>query len=295
MKNFLLLFILISTTINSQSLSRKKINKIKETVVKININGTTWGTGFLVSEDGVIASCFHVIENGGALYRNENTKEIDSISNEIYIEFENKDTLKVSVVEDFLYDDYWTERGISEDFILLAPVEKQNKKYDYLRIGDWKDINEGDIVYTSGYPLSVEERITAIGTFSTKYKRKVKRDNTGNDSIYRIDAGHLDLTINNGNSGGPLIKLNKWPKKDMVVGLISFKLLPKTAKTYSDNASYYDKRLKTLDYSKNNDLKNIEISLRALYNNANTTSYGVSGAVSIDGLKERLFQSNPEK
>ena len=126
--------------------------------------------------------------------------------------------------------------------------------------------------------------------FSTKYKRRIRPENIENDSIYNIDAGRLDLTVNNGNSGGPLIKLTKWPKKDIVVGLISFKLLPKTAKTYKDNANYYDKRLKTINYGKNNDLKNIEISLKALYNNANTTSYGVSGAVSIDGLKERLFR-----
>jgi len=170
----------------------------------------------------------------------------------------------------------------------LAPIENPVREFQYLELGTWDDVNEGDEIYISGFPLSASHIITARGMVSTKFKRKVNPENINGNKVYEIDAAFIDVTANNGNSGGPVIKLERNYRRDKVVGLVSFKLI-RNARAYTYNSEYYLNRYKK---TKNKDVRNIEMSLGLLFNAVVTSSFGVGGAVSIDGSVEKLGQLN---
>ncbi|MFS4466547.1 hypothetical protein [Maribacter sp. 2210JD10-5] len=125
MRNFyLIIIILFYNTAVSQSLGKRRIDKIENTIVKITINGAQVGTGFVVSENGIVATCFHVIEP--AFVRDRNTNDIVAVKN-VKAKFENKEELEIFVLEDFLYNGAWYEEGLVGDYILLAPKENNSK------------------------------------------------------------------------------------------------------------------------------------------------------------------------
>lgn len=271
----------------SQSLGKKRIKKLEQSVVKILIDNNQVGTGFVVSEKGLIATCFHVIEP--AFIRDADNNEIVDIKN-IVAKFEDKSQVEIFVLEQFLYDDEWYEKGLVGDYIALSPINSL-KGFEFLKLGKWADIDEGEIVYTSGYPQRRNERISAIGMFSTKYLRQIKPNYSKNDSTYTVDAARLDVTVNNGNSGGPLIRLGKNSKKDLVVGLISFKLNPNGNQFAEYSKAFYNWANDT-SITKTSEMKDIKLSLAFLYNAAANNSLGVSGAVPTDGLVELLETLN---
>ncbi|MFS4466548.1 trypsin-like serine protease [Maribacter sp. 2210JD10-5] len=160
-----------------------------------------------------------------------------------------------------------------------------------MKVGNWSDIEDGDLVYTSGYPHRRNERVTAKGMFSTKYQKRVKPKYSRNDSIYEVEAARLDLTVNNGNSGGPLIRLGKSHKRDIVVGLISFKLNP-NGSTFGEYADLFYRWANDTLVTKTTEMKDVKLSLSYLYRAAANNSLGVSGAVTIDGLEQKLKMLN---
>ncbi len=177
---FLCVFLIFGLSCQSQSLGKKRIKRLEQTVVKIIIDNNQVGTGFVVSEKGLIATCFHVIES--AFIRDPNNNEIVDIKN-IVAKFEDKSQVEIFVLEQFLYDGEWYEKGLVGDYVVLSPINSR-KIFEFLKLGKWSDIEEGEIVYTSGYPQRRNERISAIGMFSTKYLRQIKPNYSKNDSTY---------------------------------------------------------------------------------------------------------------
>lgn len=179
--------------------------------------------------------------------------------------------------------DYWdTEAGIRGsvlfDYCLLGSLPRKisPKNFAVLQIGNFSNVEEGDAVYSCGYPLGIAQQFVSTGILSTKWK------DVGyfNGDSTRRDVAWLDLTMNRGNSGGPIIKFGKKPEDDKVIGIATFILNP--------SAHYSEALIEHL--GKNSSQFSIggvnQFDIQANFAKAiANNSIGVSGCISIDHFK----------
>ncbi len=132
---------------------------------------SVYGSGFVISEDGLIITNYHVVENA---------KKI-----------------KISFLND---EDYFAEIiGIDPmTDIALLKIEGK-KKFNFLEFTKSENIKVGDKVLAVGNPFELQGTVTA-GIISS-LGRSI---NTSLD----VDFIQTDAAINSGNSGGPMIDIN---------------------------------------------------------------------------------------
>ncbi|XP_077273099.1 HTRA2-related serine protease isoform X2 [Temnothorax americanus] len=138
---------------------------------------TTNGSGFIVSQDGLILTNAHVVEN-------------------------NKPNTTVKVR---LYDGS-TYTGIIEDIDLktdLATVRINKTNLPVMKLGCSANIRPGEFVVAIGSPLTLSNTITS-GIVSS-VNRQSQEIGINNRHMGYIQT---DAAINSGNSGGPLMNLN---------------------------------------------------------------------------------------
>jgi len=143
------------------------------------------GTGFLISNDGYIVTCYHVIEN----------------SKEIKIKGINGDYAKE-------YDAKVVATDINNDIAILKVnvILNHNLKYGI----KWETCEVGEDIFTLGFPLK-----TTMGE-EIKLTNGIISANSGfqgNISNYQIS-----VPVQPGNSGGPL-----FDKKGNIVGIVNAK------------------------------------------------------------------------
>lgn len=284
-KYLAILLICIPSFIFSQSLGPERIERLNKSVVRILIETTPYGTGFFVHDSGWVATCYHVIEP--AFIRDKETNRVTGLK-KIYIEFRNGEKIQMGIMNYLLNKGY--KKASAYDYLLLKVQSKPKTKYKKLKIGSWSsDINEGDIVYSCGYPLGRKQRFISQGLFSTKWTDTIERKvlNVVTDT-YTRKVAWLDLTMNKGNSGGPIIKLGKSPDEDRVIGIATFILNP-----YANEAALLSEYLtngRGIDIIANGVSSNKISALfaRAIANN----SIGVSGCISIEYINETLRLMN---
>ena len=165
---------------------------------KLSSNVTSTGSGFLVSENGLVITNYHVIENA------ENI--------EIY--FPNKNITKHASLK---------LKDINNDLAILEidefEFDKISNNHIPYNLADIRDVKVGQEVFTLGFPLG-----SIMGTKS--------RLSTGRiNSIYGIQEDPRLFQIGNplqpGNSGGPLFNI-----KGELVGIVVSGL---NAKYFYDN------------------------------------------------------------
>lgn len=145
--------------------------------VKDNFVGV--GSGIVISENGYILTNEHV---AGSKYSN------------VYVTLENGAKYNSSVI--------WSDSSLD-----LAIVKIPGEDFDYLNFGDSDNIMLGQNVYAIGNPIGVEfQRTVTKGIISGK-NRTIKIVENDKE-MYMEDLIQTDATINNGNSGGPLINEN---------------------------------------------------------------------------------------
>ncbi|MDC6366932.1 MULTISPECIES: serine protease [Flavobacteriaceae] len=281
----LALFMIFFINANSQSLGEERIRKLNNTIARITIDSLgASGTGFVVSKMGHIATCNHVIQP--AFYRNAKTKNIDSIR-VIHATFRSGNEKEYVVLPEYYGDEYLN--SLIKDFIILAPREVSSKEYDFLTIGRWEDVKEGDEIYTAGFPLQIKQRIISKGVFSTKYEGQQNLINgNGKQTSYPRKEAWVDLTLNKGNSGGPIILMGKTAKKDKVVGLATFLWNP-----YANNSFKLSQKLNEIE--RQNPNLNVNKLLAYMFEAISKNSLGISGAVPSDGIYLKLQQLNQEQ
>lgn len=86
---------LIPIFCNSQSLGVDRIERLNRSVVRILIDSNPSGTGFFISDNGLVATCNHVIEP--AYIRDKNTNKIIGLR-KIDIEFQNGEKIEVGII-----------------------------------------------------------------------------------------------------------------------------------------------------------------------------------------------------
>lgn len=149
---------------------RQYLSSLPQDVVKPSSNSKSYGTGFSVSQDGLIITAYHVVKDA---------KKI-----------------RVNIDGEWLDADI-TKKSISNDIALLS-VESEID--NYLSIASEEKYQIGSEVYTLGYPakslLGVDAKYTN-GSISSLSGIE------GEDSLFQVS-----VPIQPGNSGGPLLDKN---------------------------------------------------------------------------------------
>jgi len=272
---FSLFLSFLTSALGQVSLGPERMQKLKNSVVRILIDGEPAGTGFFVGINGELATCWHVIESTMLRNSENNILGMKKVEIELY------DGKKY----DYGIHNYYIAGGNKDavifDYCLLVPRNRKPTKFDYLKRGNFSDINEGDIIYSCGYPLGIQQQFISTGILSTKWKEiKCFVDSNKNDSISR-DVAWLDLTMNKGNSGGPIIKLGNKPEDDVVIGIATFILNP-WANESSELINHLGKQKG--DFVVNGVSQNGVYNLFAEAIKYN--SIGISGCVSIDHFRK---------
>ncbi len=145
---------------------------------------TASGSGFIISEDGLVATNHHVIEG----------------AKEITVMLSNGESKKATVVGADATSD-------------LAVVKMESGKYYSASLGNSGALRVGDQVVAIGNPLGQ----VFAGSVTVGYVSALNRSvSTGNKTMNLIQT---DAAINEGNSGGPLVNL-----RGEIIGINTMKM-----------------------------------------------------------------------
>jgi serine protease Do len=209
----------------AQSLTPERVRHIKECTFKITIEGSqSVGTGFFVGDSGTILTCWHVIEP--AMVRDSKTNAIIGVR-KIFIQLNSGQTLEVGILANLINHSY--NDAVAYDFCILKVATLSHSPFPFLKIGNFNDLQEGDEVYTCGYPLGIQQQFISKGVASTKYlDTTIKIMNSTNGAIISMPRNQclLDMTLNKGNSGGAVIKIGSNESDDEVIGIADFIINP---------------------------------------------------------------------
>jgi serine protease Do len=260
------------THLNAQSIDKERLLHAKKSVVRILIDDIPSGTGFIASKTGEIITCWHVIQP--AIIVDESTKAFHL--KQITAEFITGEKIKLEIYTYFFDEGY--RDALIYDYCILKPAIKTNVEYEFLKLGNFEDVNEGDQIYSVGYPLGIEQQFVSSGIMSTKWTEKIKlQDN----SEMKREVSWLDLTMNKGNSGGPVLKIGS--TEDEVIGIATFILNP-YANTSQQLSKLSDNLGTDIQFGGISQVKVNKLFADAVTNN----SIGISGCVSINYMNSLL-------
>lgn len=148
------------------------------------------GTGIIVSDNGYIITNWHLAGNKYS---------------SCYVTLENGNVYSGNTV--------WADENLD-----LAIVKISLNGLQYLSLGDSDNIKIGEKVYAIGNPIGVEFQRTVTSGIISGLNRTIKIEEEKN-SNYMESLIQTDASINQGNSGGPLINT-----KGEVIGINSVKI-----------------------------------------------------------------------
>ena len=137
------------------------------------------GTGTIISENGYIVTNWHL---SGNKYSS------------CYVTMEDGTIYNGNTV--------WADEDLD-----LAVVKVNTKGLKYLNMADSDETKLGDIVYAIGNPIGMDFQRTVTAGIISGLNRTIKIEEE-NKSSYMEDLIQTDASINQGNSGGPLINQN---------------------------------------------------------------------------------------
>ena len=150
------------------------------------VQGT--GSGVIIDSNGYILTNSHVIGDGAA--------------QNITVMFENGDKKPAKVL--------WFEKALD-----LAIIKVDGSNYPAADLGDSDKLNIGEIAVAIGNPLGLDFERTVTAGYISGLNRTIQVDQYNKiENLIQTDA-----SINNGNSGGPLLN-----SKGEVIGINTLKL-----------------------------------------------------------------------
>lgn len=148
------------------------------------------GTGIIISENGYIVTNWHLAGNKYS---------------SCYVTLENGKVYNGNTV--------WADSDLD-----LAIVKINVSGLNYLELGDSSNAKLGEKVYAIGNPIGMEFQRTVTAGIISGLNRTIKIEEK-NASSYMEGLIQTDASINEGNSGGPLIN-----EKGEVIGINSVKI-----------------------------------------------------------------------
>ena len=276
---FILCFLLCPLFVSSQSLSPERVAKIKSCTVKV-LAGEKMGTGFYVDNKGTVATCWHVVF------------ESLKANTPIYTLTTGGKELLMSVPENLILESLYLN-AVSYDYFVLTPAKPLTQPTPFLKLGNYAALNEGQEVYTCGYPLNSEFQFVSKGIVSTKYLQKKNYLQVGMvKTIKPRKESILDLTLNQGNSGGAIIKIGKTINDDEVVGIADFVINPlgNTADSMINSAKMSQGAISMGTIDDTGKMFGVDPSATVvIFGQAiKAMSIGISGCISVEYLLEGL-------
>lgn len=255
-----------SAIAQAMNANQQRLQRVKESTVKILINGNPNGTGFAVAAN-LVATNFHVVQQSSAT-----TDGRTQITYSTNIEVQLYDGRRLTAIPHASVFGQGLQAAVGKDIVFLTIPVKDLK---LLRLGHFSDVSEGDPVYLAGYPLGMQQVVVAMGMLSTKFKIDGYLGQGG-----QRDAAWLDITMNKGNSGGPVLLLGSDPSMDVVVGIANFILNP-----FAQSAEEVAKI--AADFPGNVMMMGVDFKRFAtLMGTALASqSYGISGCIAVDHLQ----------
>ena len=216
----LILFIVFTTTTQkhqpnkAQKLYQNNLDSVVEIFCPKNPTSKNGqgGTGFFISEDGLIATCAHVIYRSG--------KE-NEICNTILIKIGNEKTPyyaepykidrehDVAIIRILQFTDFQQEFKFAVD---EKEAKKLDRKFKPLPLGKSKNLKGGETVYTIGYPEDFR-RVFSDGLVCNELPSEAFISSMGTTFKEMVLS---TICITHGNSGGPVFN-----ERGEVVGIIS--------------------------------------------------------------------------
>ena len=245
---------------------RQRVKRVKESTARILVNGSPAGTGFAVAAN-LIATNFHVVQQ---LTPGPGGQTQVAYATAIRVQLADGRSLPATPHPSVIGGNLVT--AIGRDVTLLAVPVNDLKP---VRLGRFADIVEGDRVYLAGYPFGIEQVVVATGILSTKWKAP---GYLGQGSPR--DVAWLDVTMNKGNSGGPVLLLAEDPARDAVIGVANFNLNPfaQRAEELANVAASFPGEAVIIGV----DFKKLSILIGAALA---AQSHGVGGCIAIDYLQ----------
>lgn len=273
--------LLISYNLFSQGLSPERVKKIKDCTVKVTIEGgNSVGTGFVIDRVGTILTCWHVVNPVLIL---SNTNQIIGYR-KIIVEFNNGQKIEYGIPAVFL--DKAAKSLITFDICGLIPTVPLKSFVDYLKIGKFSNLNDGDEVVTCGYPFAIPQQFLSRGIVSTKFQDSSSYNNNGHIEKSLVNYALIDITMNHGNSGGAIIKLGNDVSTDEVVGIADFIITP-VGKDITDLLNDLKRSNNSGGYALINGI-NPNASMEKITGILTNISSGISGCVSIEYLQNLI-------
>ncbi|MCW3088504.1 MAG: hypothetical protein JWQ78_1890 [Sediminibacterium sp.] len=222
MRKLWVILLCVPVFLAAQSLSPERVAKVKSATVLISIEGiTATGSGFFISQAGELLTCWHVIEPA---FIRDSAGNMTALRR-IFIQYADGANAEVSIPAIFYRQLYIQAR--SKDYCLLSPVQKLQKSFGFYRPGDFSKLNEGQELYSCGYAVGMTQPFVSRGILSTRYTDSSGFvSNNGVDEKVLREVALVDLTINKGFSGGPIIKMGATIEEDEVIGIANFLLSP---------------------------------------------------------------------
>lgn len=184
----------ISTILEEASKCVVGISKIKnkgDSILSTNATeNLSLGTGTIISENGYILTNWHVVGNRYSL---------------CYVTLEDGTTYNANTL--------WVDSDLD-----LAIIKINANNLKYLKLGDSDNIKIGDSVYAIGNPIGIEFQRTVTSGIISGIDRTLKLEEN-NSSSYMEGLIQTDASINQGNSGGPLIN-----SEGEIIGINSVKI-----------------------------------------------------------------------
>lgn len=135
------------------------------------------GTGVIVDSNGYILTNSHVVEDG----------KVDKVT--VLLNDGSQEPAKVE----------WTDRNLD-----LAIIKIEGKNLPVAKLGDSDKVEVGDIAVAIGNPLGLEFERTVTQGIISGLERTISSPQIGSMS----NLIQTDASINQGNSGGPLLNAN---------------------------------------------------------------------------------------
>jgi S1-C subfamily serine protease len=175
-----------------------------ESIVKLIANGNFLGTGFIISSDGYILTCFHVIEN---------LINSDKINKETTYQ-----QVKIINIED-KYPFYYINGDKTLDIALLKLNSPEELNLKALPLGDSEQIQPFRTNFVAnGYPDDANEPVPLKGYFQN-FEKQI--------NSWRVSAG-----LRRGSSGSPILSTSD-NDLGMVVGIATYAVFQGTETSYS--------------------------------------------------------------
>lgn len=185
---------------------------------------TPFGSGVNVDPSGIIVTCMHVVEAAQAT-RDKSGKPPKLPKASKGVEYRALPFLDMVTVFTFEKEDN-IEHGIARfvtlhgrhDLDIAVGTLKPDAPLPFLNLADSDELDEGEVVFTCGFPLGPDlQPSTPIGSL---FYRGIVSGIRPHHLIKPRKQIILDMSVNKGNSGGPLCSEDK----EGVVGIVDARM-----------------------------------------------------------------------